>query len=132
MKELDFGKQLHYDLWKEAGRSMEKANPLEKEMLEQHRLLREITFIPYQLHDTKFDPWVDVEGTAQGLQSIDIMTQVFSEARKTGFAGSCGISIPTGKMGVSKDQFEKTHRPGINAKVMAEIISQYGDKGKEV
>ncbi len=124
MKENSFDKQLRYNLWSEAGRSLESASSLEKDMLEQHRILRDITFVPDYLGGDKFlSGLTTIIGTGQGLEVVDQENDFFLNNKLYNRVPKNKIII-TGGIGVSLNQFEETNRVGISAKPIAQMISE--------
>lgn len=120
-KSIGFDKLHRFNLWKEAGKSVEQANPLEKKMLEQHRLLREIIFVPYTSHKGVFNPLVLVEGTGQGIANIDYSERLAKEAVQSGKAKSGSVFIPTGAIGVTKESHLEKGVVGVNADILANM-----------
>lgn len=120
--ETSFEDKFRLKLWKEAEKSIEKdTTPLEKDMLEQHRLLREAVFVPYTSCKDTFDPLVLIEGTGQGVANIEFSEELAREAVTTGKAKPGSVFIPSGAIGVRKEKYKDTGTIGINAEVLAQM-----------
>jgi hypothetical protein len=127
-----FSKSFHYGLWKEAGRVIEReTTPLEKDMLEQHRILLDLTHIPISTDKGEFDPVVGIIGTAQGFDNVhEAFTTLPEVQRKKG--AKTKQFLLTGGIGITTYEAKRLGVPGVNAAVFAEMLRQYGVPEEEL
>lgn len=128
----NFSKNFRYNLWKEAGRVIEReTTPLEKDMLEQHRLLLDLIHTPVSIDKAEFDPVVGIIGTAQGLDNVHEAFSLLPEMQKEKSAKNKYFLL-TGGIGITTHEAKRLGVPGANAAVLAEMLRQYGVPEEEL
>jgi len=111
-------------LYKKAKIVVEKyATKLEKDLLREHTLFTKLTSLPWKPTKTKEKVGIFV-GAAEGLDNVHQAYLLGTEIESY----HTGIKIKyivSGAIGISRGKFEKIKVPGINAKVMATLLSEY-------
>jgi hypothetical protein len=100
-------------------------NSLEKEMLEEHKLLVEATTLPVTGHVKKIINLAILIGTAQGMDNVHRAYNLSKELEKVNVNIKTTF-ITSGNAGISLNVIDKLKVPGINAYVMTEMLNQYG------
>lgn len=128
----NFSQNFRYNLWKEAGRAIEReTTPLEKDMLEQHRLLLDLTHIPVSVDKGEFEPLVGIIGTAQGLDNVHEAYSTLQKLQEEN-GSERKYYVVTGGIGITTHESKRLGVPGANAAVLTEMLRQYGVPEEEL
>ena len=103
---------------------------LEKDMLEQHLLLSDLTDVPWRSKLTTKKIGIFI-GAAEGFDNVH-EAYFLGKAITNKFSQIKIKYITSGAIGITKGKSEELGVPGVNAKVMSQLLYEYGISEKEV